>query len=243
MSEMRAEPMNLHCSCSCTGIFSTSSRPHLMHLNTLAETEKRSQKYRVKSQHHWSQQQTSLFPRRSSQHPCGSGKVYPSAISSSSKNGITVWTMVLQVYNQPPEGQDGSFNGEEHSPRTEEIITELEQTAASSTSVIGGNIFTFPSAFIPLDDPGKTKPLIQKSKQHSQLYLIIQIGTEPELLCYWWLKSFYEPGRDLATFASLKVFQSFLQSRNTIPPYFHLAQTKLKTSIRQTSGKTSSFAI
>lgn len=51
--------MNLPC--SYTTIFSTSSRPHLVHWNILAGTEEGSQKHRVRSQHHWSQQQTCLF--------------------------------------------------------------------------------------------------------------------------------------------------------------------------------------
>lgn len=71
--------------------------------------------------------------------------------------------MVLEIYNQPPGGQYGSFNGEEESPEAEEIITELEQTAAHSTSIIGGNTFTFPSVFIASHDPGKTKPLTQSA--------------------------------------------------------------------------------
>ena len=50
---------NLHC--SYTVVCSTSSTPHLVQLNMLAEREEGSQKYRVKSQHHWSQQQTCLF--------------------------------------------------------------------------------------------------------------------------------------------------------------------------------------
>lgn len=82
--------MNLHCSYAV--LFSTSSRPHLYkeYLNILAETEG-SQNYRMKSQHHRkSAANLPFFPRRSAQRPRGSGKVYPSATSSSSReNGIT----------------------------------------------------------------------------------------------------------------------------------------------------------
>lgn len=59
---LRAVPtscMNLHFSYRI--ILSTSSRPHLIHLKILAETEEGSQKYRMDSQHRWSQQHTLLF--------------------------------------------------------------------------------------------------------------------------------------------------------------------------------------
>lgn len=60
-----------------------------------------------------------------------------------------------------PRDRCGTCHGEEESPKKEERVTELEQTAARSTSIVRGNIFPFPSVYRAFSDPGETEPLTQ----------------------------------------------------------------------------------
>lgn len=77
-----------------------------------------------------------------------------------------------------------------------------------------------------------TKPIIpdntDRHRARTALVLVIKI---------------YGPGSDLATFASLKVFQNFLEARSTIPSFFHHTQNESKTSRREPSDADSNFAI